>query len=320
MNYPISVIIPVYNGEPYITSALDTLKKQTFQDFEVIFIDDGSTDNSLSILQNAAQINSNISVIHQENQGVSAARNAGIAAASGRFIAFFDVDDLLHPQYLELLYKCIQNDDHAVAIAERNNASADNLITACSSHHLSGDQLLKNFLFGNVSTGVCGMLVPRKLLIDHSLLFSVGRKYSEDLHMVWRIFCFAEKAVFLNAPIYYYLDTPGSAMTKINESRLDSMILIRELEDFFAQERPSFSELFNRFAVARMSWSLLWQAAHYLNFKDFKKYIQIYDFKTDLKKLRTFPDLRVRLSSACFLFSRHLYHLVVSVITKKYRS
>ena len=95
-----SIIIPVYNKEKYIEKTIMSIKAQTFQEFEVIFIDDGSTDKSVELIKpflNEAKFK----IIQQPNSGVSAARNVGIAQAKYDFIAFLDADDLWHPQYLE---------------------------------------------------------------------------------------------------------------------------------------------------------------------------------------------------------------------------
>ena len=92
----LSVIIPVYNGERYLARMIKQLRRQTFEKFEVIFVDDGSTDNTFEMCRNFAIEDSNIHIIHIENSGVSYARNAGIKAASGSWIQFIDVDDIIH--------------------------------------------------------------------------------------------------------------------------------------------------------------------------------------------------------------------------------
>lgn len=101
----VSVIIPVYNAEKYIEKCLDSILGQNFQDFEVILVNDGSTDRSLEICKTVSNKNKCISVLDQENQGVSIARQKGINSASGQFIAFIDADDYVKRDYLEVLYK-----------------------------------------------------------------------------------------------------------------------------------------------------------------------------------------------------------------------
>lgn len=100
----ISVIIPCYNGSKYLHVVYQCLKQQTFEDFEAIFIDDGSTDDSGIIIDSFAKSDSRVNVIHQKNSGVSAARNAGLQIAKGEYICFIDCDDKVENDYLEKLY------------------------------------------------------------------------------------------------------------------------------------------------------------------------------------------------------------------------
>lgn len=100
LNPTLSIIIPVYNADPYLKQCLDSILNQTFRDYEVIAINDGSTDNSLEILNAYAATHSEIHIIDQRNSGVSKARNVGIATAQGKFITFIDADDIIRPNYL----------------------------------------------------------------------------------------------------------------------------------------------------------------------------------------------------------------------------
>ena len=103
----ISVIIPVYNVEKYLKECLDSVLAQTFTDFELILFDDGSTDSSPAICDAYAARDNRVCVFHQENQGQAAARNFGVTQAAAEWIAFVDADDVVHPQYLEMLYRSV---------------------------------------------------------------------------------------------------------------------------------------------------------------------------------------------------------------------
>lgn len=105
----ISVIVPVYNCEKYITRCLDSILSQTFQNFECIVVDDGSTDGSSTICDKYAEQDARFTVIHQKNGGVSAARNAGIDACKGEWLAFVDSDDWCEPNMLKDMYNTINN-------------------------------------------------------------------------------------------------------------------------------------------------------------------------------------------------------------------
>ena len=107
----ISVIVPVYKVEPYLRRCVDSILAQTFTDFELILVDDGSPDNSGAICDEYAQKDARVHVIHQENGGLSAARNAGIdwvfAHSDSQWLTFVDSDDWVHPEYLERLYHAV---------------------------------------------------------------------------------------------------------------------------------------------------------------------------------------------------------------------
>ena len=101
----ISVIIPVYNAEQYIKRCLNSVLNQTFNDYEIIMVNDGSTDGSLEILKKYESQNSKLKVITQKNLKAAAARNSGLKYASGEYIAFIDADDYVHNDYLRILYE-----------------------------------------------------------------------------------------------------------------------------------------------------------------------------------------------------------------------
>ncbi len=118
MDVKISVIIPVYNVEKYLARCLDSVVNQTLKDIEIICVDDGSTDKSIVIAQEYAKRDNRISVIHQENKGVSAARNAGMKIASGKYISFIDGDDWIDLDFLEKLYNAAESSGADAACAE----------------------------------------------------------------------------------------------------------------------------------------------------------------------------------------------------------
>lgn len=107
----ISIIVPVYNSEKYLNMTLKSVQNQTLKDFEVICVNDGSTDNSLNILENFANNDTRFKIYTQNNAGGSASRNKGLELAKGKYIAFLDNDDIYHPQYLEILYKNIADNN-----------------------------------------------------------------------------------------------------------------------------------------------------------------------------------------------------------------
>ncbi|MDE6963459.1 MAG: glycosyltransferase, partial [Lachnospiraceae bacterium] len=103
----ISVIVPVFNGQDYLEKCIESIEKQTYKNLEIIIINDGSTDDTAAVCVKLRENYENIHVITTEDEGVSAARNAGIEAAKGEFLTFVDADDRLRPKTLKVLYNCI---------------------------------------------------------------------------------------------------------------------------------------------------------------------------------------------------------------------
>ena len=120
----ISIIIPVYNSEKYLQRCIDSIKSQTYNNIEILLIDDGSTDNSLQICNENALKDSRINVIHKKNTGVSDTRNIGIAKSKGKYVSFIDSDDYIEKNYIKKLYNAII--DKYVAICQYKKVTNKN--------------------------------------------------------------------------------------------------------------------------------------------------------------------------------------------------
>ena len=121
----ISIIVPVYNVEPYIGKCLDSILEQTYSNYEVLLIDDGSTDNSGVICDEYSALDGRFRVFHQKNSGVSAARNFALIRSEGAYIMFVDSDDFIHPQMLEILYTNLNSGEYDFAMCNYKQVSPD---------------------------------------------------------------------------------------------------------------------------------------------------------------------------------------------------
>lgn len=149
----ISVIIPVYNAAPYLERSVNSVISQTFPQWELILVNDGSTDGSGQICDGFAQRNSRVRVIHQKNAGAGAARNAGIAQAKGDYVVYVDADDIIERNYLELLS---QRDEDLVFIDVDRIDTKGNIVGIeymSKYKHLSKDELLRSQMTGRLPWG-----------------------------------------------------------------------------------------------------------------------------------------------------------------------
>ena len=125
----VSIIIPVYKVEKYLPNCIESILRQTFKDFELILVDDGSPDNCGEICEEYAQKDSRIKVVHQPNGGLSAARNSGIDIAKGDYLTFIDSDDFVFPHYLEILVKLCQENDADMSVCSSVRCSSNDSLT-----------------------------------------------------------------------------------------------------------------------------------------------------------------------------------------------
>ena len=212
-NALISVIVPVYNVEPYVARCLDSILAQTETNLEIIVVDDGSQDNSGSICDQYAARDQRIRVIHKKNGGLSSARNAGLDAATGDYIGFVDSDDWIAPDMYGRLLTLLKKHDAQMACAGRYDVDADTGVQTlglCPAEEecISGEALAgRIFLYDGCDSSACDKLYRRELLEE--IRYPEGR-ICEDMPVAYRIALQAHRAVMCTKPLYYYFHRRGS--------------------------------------------------------------------------------------------------------------
>lgn len=213
MNQPlISVIVPVYKVEEYLTECVDSIRNQTYRNLEILLVDDGSPDRSGQMCDTLAQEDDRIRVIHKENGGLSSARNAGIEAATGEYLSFVDSDDWIDLQMYERLYGLIETHNAQVA--------AGGLQTSLGSHfNLSYpanqevevfsklDSLREVTRNQKITNSACDKLWHKSLF--DSVRFPVG-EYFEDIKTIYKCLELADTIVYDPRPVYIYRMTTDS--------------------------------------------------------------------------------------------------------------
>ena len=223
----LSVIVPVYNVEKYLKRCLESILVQSWNDYEIILVDDGSTDSSAQICDLYAEKYEMIRVIHKENKGLSDTRNRGIEKASGEYVYFPDSDDWLEPNTFSELSDVIEELTYDIISFNREfvTSEEDKLISAKSRiQKLSGKQALLEMLKQSDVTGFANDKIYRKkLFLDNDIEFPVG-KYYEDLGTNYKLFLKATKVYVTNQKYYHYLITnPDSITQSWNEQKLQDM-------------------------------------------------------------------------------------------------
>lgn len=316
----VSVIVPVYNGEEFIDSLIANLKSQTFRNFELVIVNDGSKDRTKEILDGLEEqeLNFKHTVIHKENAGVSAARNDGIKAAKGEFICFIDVDDIISNDYLETLVNAAvkTNANIAVAWLTRSIEDFEKREKDVEFSQIPSTEFLRKFLYKGIKYTVCACIFRKTCFTNTGIEFPVGYRYSEDVYVLWQLFAREKSITEVCYKIYYYYNNPKSAMNKgIDISRLTAVELMKKLEPIMDELNPEFAIEFKKFAVARHNWSILWQAAIKTgSFKEFKEFCKHFEMKKELKKMLSYPELMLSLSSLIYIISPFIYYCFIRLI------
>jgi glycosyltransferase involved in cell wall biosynthesis len=243
----ISVVVPVYMVEKYLSRCIDSILGQTYNNFEIILINDGSRDDSPKICNKYASIYENISVIHQKNAGLSAARNSGINAAKGKYITFIDSDDYIHEKLLEILYSYVCNYNVPVSMCSylRVNDTVDRrkmpLISENNILNVLDDKEAMDMLLEEQTTCVAwGKLYELELFND--VRFPDG-KIMEDMFTTPKIFKKSKRVAVSNQQLYFY-NQEGDSITRsdFNLKKIDMIEATYFWKEFTEKYYPSLSE------------------------------------------------------------------------------
>ncbi len=242
----ISVIVPVYNAEPYLQRCISSICNQTYRNLEIIFIDDGSTDRSGILLDNNATADERIHVIHQENHGESHARNVGLEIASGDWIAFVDNDDWLEPLMYEKMLHYSGNCDLdmicASWIKEFKEASVKVENEGPVSTGIFGQTELLTYIYQrDTYQGFAYMwnkLYRKELFSD--IRFDESLRVGGDVLVLAQLAVRVKKAIYLNHHFYHYLQRSDSGCHTRNANKLlDWIIAYQKVIDLFNKHQIS---------------------------------------------------------------------------------
>lgn len=216
----VSIIVPVYNVEKYIGRCIKSLLAQDYNNIEVILVDDGSPDKSPAIIDSMAAQDSRIRVVHQDNHGVSTARNVGISLATGKYLMFVDGDDWVDPDYVSYFVKLIESNNSSVGM-NKNNYSTQKLKTSDETYIVSAETAIEWIYSGDIFVAVWNKIYLREFLNSFKLTFNPDIWYGEG--MLFNIMClqYVDSVAIGEKSVYHQTYNPDSAMRKFNlESNL----------------------------------------------------------------------------------------------------
>lgn len=280
----ISIIVPVYNVEKYLPQCIESIINQTYENLEIILVDDGSTDKSGSICDEYSEKDKRICTIHKENGGLSDARNVAIDIAKGEYLTFVDSDDYITKDYIEYLYKIIIEDNADISICSKLNFYENIQLKEPKSSgemkKFTGLEAMENMFYQkDINPSACFKLYRKELF--EGIRYPKGKLY-EDLGTTYKIFFKANKVIWSPAQKYFYLQRQNSIMSKkFSANNFDRVELSKELLNFVDENCSKLHQA----AVARFFVSNI-QVLRELPLKD-KQYINMIEtISHNIKKYR----------------------------------
>ncbi|EOS8043420.1 glycosyltransferase, partial [Enterococcus faecium] len=248
----ISIIVPVYKVEPYLRKCVDSILAQTFTDFEVILVDDGSPDNSGKICDEYASKDSRVRVIHKKNGGLSSARNAGIDVARGKYLGFVDSDDYIEKDMYELLYDNIVKEQADLSICGVYDLYANREPKILKTQYmvLSKIEAMKMILEAKVVSVQAWNKLYKKEIFD-TIRYPEG-VITEDAAVILPVLDKTEKVVIDTQQKYYYFHRENSiTSSRFGEKDLDTINVWKENEIWIKERHPELSSV----AHTRTCWA-----------------------------------------------------------------
>lgn len=242
----ISIIVPVYNVEPYIKDCIESILLQEFSNFELVLINDGSSDNSGAICDEYSQRDQRIKILHKEYGGVSSARNIGVSIAQGEFIGFVDGDDRIDKSMFKELYRLCLETNSDIAICKLGREIDGEIINSEEEEFIKvmdNNEAMKELFKGNLYRfSLCNKLF--KISCFKNVYFPEGRIH-EDLATTYKLFSNSNKAVYTSFLGYIYVKRKDSILTsKFNKKRLDAFLGWEEIIVFMDSRYPYLSNEF----------------------------------------------------------------------------
>ena len=233
----ISLIVPIYNLEAYLSRCVGSIKNQTYQNWELILVDDGSPDNSGSICEEYAKNDKRIIVIHKQNGGSASARNAGLNAATGDYITFIDADDWIENDGLEKMMLCAETTDADIVMADLTIEQSDGSCSVRKEGFGNPDaiELMKAMMIGKLHGSNCNKIYRRSLIVANDIHFIDGADYTEDLAFNIKLLTLTNKIAYLPIAYYHYCiydNSMSHLQTSPDVMRMKDLQKVTNVADF----------------------------------------------------------------------------------------
>lgn len=244
----ISIIIPAYNVEKYIIKCISSILEQTYTNIEIVVVNDGSTDETRQLINNIAQTDKRVNVIHKKNGGVSAARNSGIEISTGDYLVFVDGDDYIAPDYVEYMLSLINDTGSEFCLSKSCfTKSGEKQAESEYIEKLTPEEATALLLSPNVIVGCWNKIFKRSLIVNNNIWFSTTLFYGEGLTFITTVSQISESIGVGNRKVYYYRrNNEASATTKYDINKLyNGEKALNNIKKQFTIDSPKVNTMFN---------------------------------------------------------------------------
>lgn len=313
----ISIVLPVYRVEKYIRACIQSVLGQTYRDFEVILVDDGSPDQSAAIAEELLRLDGTIPyyIIHTENRGVSAARNTGLANANGEYVVMVDSDDVLSPQFLQEYVDMMQcNPDLDIYscgfnVVDENNWQDFNL-TAEETVELKWDEAQLAFFDRRIRFLLPTLMLSCDFMRKHSISFDENVRYSEDVQFIWRCLAHNRKHIMhCEKQLYNYILHPGSTMTASGIKKI--LTCCSGIEQVHNDMKEMLCEPVQSQMLMRTYFSMLHGASKMMKFSTFCELYEQSGSKKHIRAQTRSGSAKIRIIALTLLWFRPLGYWIM---------
>lgn len=277
----ISIIVPVYGVEQYISKCLLSIQNQTFTDFECIVVDDGSLDNSIKVGKSAVDGDSRFIFISKENGGLASARNFGLDRARGDYIAFVDSDDWVETRFLELPYNKIKADNADICFLALNYIDNKNNIIFSLHNKLSTYYEEKDFLVSKNTVTQFAWSKLYKKEVWKNIRFDETVITYEDVFINFRLI-YNKQLTNTNTPLYNYLQRPGSLSKDVHPTYLQDRIAIKNKQREFIEQHNLYNEHEKYIIYSYLKTFVFYCSTHFARYSK--------NYNNDIKQLKNEID------------------------------
>ncbi|PYG87802.1 glycosyl transferase family 2 [Ruminiclostridium sufflavum DSM 19573] len=316
----VSIIIPCYNAENTIISALSSLKAQLCKDFEVIIVNDGSTDNTLLVTEEYMKDSGlNYTLISHEDKGVSVARNNGIAASGGEYLMFLDADDIYHPAMVKYFLELIESTEADTVfcsftrdVGRLPDKKSDTIGKAIP---LDSYKLQEYLLFQYIPNGMWSYIYKKDILDKFNIRFTPGR-IGEDREFTWKYLCHCSSGIALDMQLYGYCDNPCSVGNNISINKIEFLSTMDSIDNYLKENNSSFHPVFQKFGRSRILWSIL-KIFSKADRKDlFEACMPKKEARKHMARLLLYPDFKIKITSLLYIISPALFFECIKIFMK----